>query len=92
MSTIQAVRRIQRIVAGTKTQTCPFVAALLIGAASLAYASPTLAAGTAEQRAACMSDAFRVCGSEIPNVERITACMKKNVAQLSPGCRAQFKS
>lgn len=47
--------------------------------------------GTDDQRMACMGDAFRVCGSDIPNVERITACMKKNISQLSPDCRAQFK-
>ena len=47
--------------------------------------------GTDDERMACMGDAFRVCGSEIPNVERVTVCMKKNFRQLSPGCQAQFK-
>jgi hypothetical protein len=48
------------------------------------------AQGTADQRAACTLDAFRLCGAEIPNVERIIACMKANKANLSPGCRSVF--
>jgi hypothetical protein len=47
---------------------------------------------TAEQQQACMGDAFRLCSSEIPSVERITACMAQHRSQLSPPCRAQFTS
>jgi hypothetical protein len=47
---------------------------------------------TPEQEQACTSDAFRLCGSEIPNVDRVTACMVRNKSQLSPACRAQFRS
>jgi hypothetical protein len=47
--------------------------------------------GTAEQRMACMGDAFRFCFSEIPNIPQITICMQKNFRQLSPACQAQFK-
>ena len=47
--------------------------------------------GTAEQRMACMGDAFRFCLSEIPNIPQITICMQKNFRQLSPACQAQFK-
>jgi hypothetical protein len=45
--------------------------------------------GTAEQRRACMGDAFKYCAAEIPNVPRITACMKANLSKLSPACKAQ---
>lgn len=45
---------------------------------------------TAEQRAACTPDAFRLCSSEIPNVSAITACMRKNKSNLSPACKAVF--
>ena len=48
------------------------------------------AAGTAEQQQACFGDAIMLCGSEIPDVQRITACMVKNIDSLSPRCRAQF--
>src|SRR5262249_25518526 len=36
----------------------------------------------------CTGDAFRLCTSEIPNIARIIACMRRNKANLSPGCRA----
>ena len=42
---------------------------------ALFLASVARAQGTADQRAACTLDAFRLCGAEIPNVERIIACM-----------------
>src|ERR1700729_2985265 len=45
---------------------------------------------TAEQQQACMGDAFSLCGSEIPDVQRTTACMVRKQAELSPGCRAYF--
>lgn len=45
---------------------------------------------TPEQEQACTGDAFRLCSSEIPDIDRITACMITNKAQLSPGCRALF--
>jgi hypothetical protein len=47
---------------------------------------------TPEQEQACSGDALRVCGADIPDVDRITACMIRNKAQLSPGCRAFFRS
>jgi hypothetical protein len=31
---------------------------------------------------------MRLCSHEIPNVQRITACMVRNRAHVSPGCRA----
>ena len=37
---------------------------------------------------ACYSDAFRLCASEIPNVQKTTACMMQRKSQLSAGCRA----
>jgi len=43
---------------------------------------------TQEQEAMCTSDAFRVCSSEIPDIDRVTACMVRNRSQLSAGCRA----
>jgi hypothetical protein len=36
----------------------------------------------------CTGDAFRLCSSEIPNIAAITACMRKNKANVSAGCRA----
>ena len=46
--------------------------------------------GTSEQRAACTPDVFRLCASEIPNVTKIVACLKREKPKLSPGCKAVF--
>jgi hypothetical protein len=46
--------------------------------------------GTAEQRAACRPDVFRLCAGEIPNHRAITACLIAHRASLSPGCAAAF--
>ena len=56
---------------------------------SLSYSGASLA-GTGEQRAACTPDVFRLCSSEIPNVDHIAACMNAKKASLSPACKAVF--
>ena len=58
----------------------------------LASSSAGFAQGTPEQRAACMGDVFKFCSSEIPNVAKVTACMKANGPKLSPACRATANS
>jgi hypothetical protein len=47
---------------------------------------------TQEEQAACSGDPFRLCGPEIPDVDRVTACMARSMAQLSPGCQVYFRS
>lgn len=47
---------------------------------------------TFEEEQACSGDAFRLCSSEIPDVDRITACMVQKRDQLSPGCRVFFRA
>ena len=42
---------------------------------------------TPEGRQACTGEAFRLCSAEIPSVDRVRACLHRNKAQLSPGCR-----
>ncbi|MFT8775811.1 MAG: hypothetical protein ABF893_04030 [Gluconacetobacter liquefaciens] len=49
------------------------------------------AASREEQSAACRGDAIKLCTFAIPNEDKITACMKKKVDQLSPRCRAMFE-
>jgi hypothetical protein len=46
---------------------------------------------TPEEQQACSGDAFRLCGPEIPDVDRVTACMVARKAELSPGCRVFFR-
>ncbi len=46
---------------------------------------------TPEQEQACSGDAMRLCGADIPDVDRITACMVRNKSQLSPPCQVFFR-
>jgi hypothetical protein len=62
-----------------------------IALAALFAALPTAGhAYTPEEQAACQPDAFRLCGSEIPNIDRVKACMLARRAQLSPECKRYF--
>jgi hypothetical protein len=47
--------------------------------------------GTAEQRAACTSDAFRLCASYIPDATNVEACLRQRKSDLSEACRAVFE-
>jgi hypothetical protein len=64
--------------------------AALLAALTLAV-PPALAQGTAEERSACMGDAFKFCLSDIPAVSKIEACLEKNERELTPACRAEFQ-
>ena len=60
------------------------MAALLVtGSSALAQENR----GTEEQRVACTPDVLRLCSWEIPNVDRIVACLRREKSQLSVGCR-----
>jgi hypothetical protein len=48
--------------------------------------------GTMEQQMACTPDVFRLCGEQIPDVNRIVACLRQNTPQLSGPCRAVFEA
>jgi hypothetical protein len=45
------------------------------------------AQGSEEAQQACTGDAMRLCADAIPDVPKVTACMKAKYAQLSPPCR-----
>jgi hypothetical protein len=64
------------------------VFALAVAASFSSLSSTSSFAYTAEAQQMCTGDAFRLCSSEIPNIPKITACMIKHRADLSPGCRA----
>jgi hypothetical protein len=65
-----------------------FCIAFVLGVAVVSLSTPSQAY-TADQQQLCTGDAFRLCGSAIPDVDRVTACMIQNQTSLSPGC-AQF--
>jgi hypothetical protein len=71
------------------TKTIRRAGLMLAFAVSVAAMSPTSSfAFSAEAQQMCTGDAFRLCASEIPNIPAITACMVKQRANLSAGCRA----
>lgn len=82
----------------TKFMTRGFCAAaaagfLLLGldaAPALAQDSKYNSISTPEQRRACRPDVYRLCAGEIPSVAKITACMRRNKANLSEPCKAVF--
>jgi hypothetical protein len=44
------------------------------------------AQGTMQQQDACRPDVFRLCGSYIPDVGAIVACLRGNEPRLSEAC------
>ncbi len=56
-----------------------------------ASGSAMAALATPEQKKACTPDVYRLCAGEIPNVPAITACLRRQKANLSDACRAVFE-
>jgi len=69
-----------------RTSRTALLFAIACAATALAVSPGPAFASDAQQM--CTGDALRLCGHEVPNVQRITACMVKQRASLSPGCRA----
>jgi hypothetical protein len=59
-----------------------------VALAATAFSVTPSLAFSSEAQQMCTGDAMRLCGHEVPNVQRITACMHKQRAHVSPGCRA----
>jgi len=67
----------------------PGLASAIAVAAWLATAIPGFAhSGTEDEQAACTPDVLSLCLFEIPNEERIVACLNRKRDRLSPACRA----
>jgi hypothetical protein len=64
------------------------ISGLVFGLAALPATSQAFTQD--DQRRLCTGDVLRLCASEIPNVDRITACMRKQRGSLSEGCRSVF--
>jgi hypothetical protein len=65
---------------------------VICGVTGHAPASSQEYRGTLEQQMACTPDVFRLCGEQIPDVNRIVGCLRQNTPQLSGACRAVFDS
>jgi hypothetical protein len=68
------------------------VALSICGVAAASVATAEEYRGTMEQQMACTPDVWRLCSDQIPDVNRIVACLRQNTPQLSSGCRAVFES
>jgi len=62
---------------------------LLLAISAIGSASADIA--TPEQKRACTPDVYRLCAGEIPNVRAITACLRRQKANLSEACRTVFE-
>ena len=52
--------------------------------------APATAQGTAQQRSACMDDAYRLCEAQIPVASDVEMCLRAHMGALSPACRREF--
>ena len=76
-------------IAARNTRRITIVLGMLIALSSTGTALAVQ--GTPEQRRACSPDVYRLCAGEIPNVRAITACLRRQKANLSEACRAVFE-
>jgi hypothetical protein len=53
---------------------------------------PAMCQSRAQQQAACQDDALRLCPNQVPDEVEIRNCLAGQRANLSPACRAQFKT
>lgn len=60
---------------------------ILLAVAMLVRLDVAMAQGTDAQREACSGDAMRLCPEFVPDVNKITACMRKKSSELSAPCR-----
>lgn len=70
-------------------RSCP-TGLLVAFALALSAATTAAQAHSADQERLCSADAMRLCSAQVPNVEQVTACMRKQKASLSRGCKAVF--
>jgi hypothetical protein len=46
---------------------------------------------TTDEQTLCQPDVFRLCNDDVPDQDRIIACMQAHRASLSPQCRKVFE-
>jgi hypothetical protein len=63
----------------------------LLGGVVLFSLNGARAQGSPEAQQACTPDAMRLCSDAIPDVPKVTACMKAKYSQLSEACRLAMR-
>jgi hypothetical protein len=71
----------------TNTQLAIAFTFLNFAPAAGVFAPAAALAETQDEQNACMNDAFSVCGQDIPDRDKVGACLARNIKRLSPGCR-----
>ena len=64
---------------------------LLTAALFSVVLSSTLSASGANPDMACAGDALRLCAADISDQTRVKSCLLRNIRNLTPECRAQFR-
>jgi hypothetical protein len=77
---VRSVRRTIRIEAIPLL--CLATAILVISGTRVSFAH----SGTADEQSACTPDVLSLCFWDIPNEDKIVACLNKNLSRLSPAC------
>lgn len=72
----------------TPNKTRQLTLAMTVAIAGICMSGTPGFAFSSEAQQMCTGDAMRLCSSEIPDIPRVTACMRRNRAHVSPGCRA----
>ncbi|TFV71446.1 hypothetical protein E4K64_26700 [Bradyrhizobium frederickii] len=72
------------------TRLMPAVLAAAMIVLGCAAASAEENRGTPEQRAACTSDAFRLCSAYIPDPAGVEGCLRLRKSDLTDACKAVF--
>lgn len=65
--------------------------AILLFSLICLFAPSAFAQGTAEQRDACQDDAYKFCPYDVPDADKVEACLRKYIRSISAACRAQFQ-
>ena len=71
----------------TRLIVCAAATILLSSQAFAVTKEPTL---QDKQQAACAPDVQKLCGDAMPDVDKVTACMKTKRAQVSPACAKMY--
>jgi hypothetical protein len=68
------------------------VGAICLGALAAPCAALADFKPSAKLRSACMSDVFKLCGSSLPNMDKVHACLTAKKSQASAKCQAQYEA
>ena len=64
---------------------------IILKCVSAALLVSLMGTGGALAQHACHEDAFRFCGQDIPDHDKIHACLVRHAKHLSPHCKAIIK-